>query len=118
MTDIIDFNERKKQRDGDDSTFEFSVHVMRTEDGHYWARGDSLPDGMDLQGLARILRDIAWQADNIAGEEEDGDPLLAVACIYKSSRVSTVVNTDHMETDEQYEWLDERFDEAKGAVRP
>lgn len=121
---VINISDFRKGKGSTDPVWLFDLRAFSTSDGFEGAilsaNEDYEPgDGGNLRQYADCLDQLSWflrqQAEKI--EPSDSGIPLATALIFKSSLVRVRINDDEVTNAEQMAWLDDRFDDAKEAVR-
>lgn len=111
-------------------TWIFDLRIHATADGDYQGVVLDFNDdpGMAFNGgvgdrmraYADALDHLSWLLRQQAEQLDPGDRgiPIATAVIFENSAVRVRVNDERLITDEQFAWLDKRFDDAKEASRP
>lgn len=125
MGKVINIEDFRKEPP-DRSTWVADISLSMDEEGYFFATirdfnddtADTVADRFRV--LANGLFHVAWLSMKAAHQEEpndDGD-LLAVSWVFESSRVRVQIDDERVVSDEQMDWLESRFDDAKEAARP
>jgi hypothetical protein len=123
MTEIIDFQIARAGQQRDKSTHLATLDIFQTPDGDVWANseGGSLED-MDRvewsKEMAVVALRLAWLSQGQAAElAEDGSKPIAVCLIRHDGTIHSRFDGTSLETEEQWDWLRERFAAAVDAMK-